>query len=582
MTEISEIVRRKNARFFLLIALAVAPYLNSLPNEFTLDDGPIIVNNPLVHSLKQTPRIFSSGYWPEADADKLYRPLVIWSYALNFALVGNHPAGFRVFNIALYAVCVLLVFRLIQRLFDDQRLALATAVLFAVHPIHVEAVASIVGRAELMMSAFVLLSLLCYLKVATATTPGRYAKNLGASLVCFFLALLCKEKAVALVALVPLVDATRSLREGDVRRVLRQNARFYVVFAAVAALYFCIRVVVLGAVTSAQVGSPQTGSYALLAGAPFATRWVTPLRALGGYWKLLIWPSGLSAFHDVRMEPGFMSFDVVWPLVVAMAVCAWVIWSARKRHAEVFFSIGFFALTFLPVSNFTVPIGTVLAERLIFLASLGFSLLVGQFLSQTRKPVLIVLLGLLAIFGGLRIGSRNTDWKNNIAIGEAALQVDPHSAHAIDNLAVAYLVEGDDKRAEDLLLQAVKITPLNWSPYLNLGNLYAMRGQSDQADRWYAKAAELNPENPKPHFNRGLLAAQKGKFDEAISLYRRALELDPHMAVAHNALGAALARQKKFSEAEAAFRRALELDPANQEAQQNLETLKKVRRQPVR
>lgn len=572
--------RKPDRAAWLLLALALLPYLNSLPNEFTNDDLPIILENRLVRHVSQIPRIFLSGYFDERDTDHVYRPLPILTYNLNYALVGERPAGFRVVNLALYTASVLLARRFTLRMFGDGRQAVFAAAIFAAHPVHAEAVVNIIGRAELLASFFGWLTLLCFLRAREAATAGAHARALGGSLFCFFLALLSKDNAIALLAVVPLCDAARALRDRQSLLTLRVSWRLYVAFLAVAVIYLAARFSAIGVLAAAHIPDTGSGSWIPLAHVPLRTRVATALTAWGGYFRLLAWPRALSAHHEVPITSAWGSLEALWPLLGVGALSVGWGWSLRRRCVEVFFGLAFAAVYFLPVSNLIIPIGPLLAERVLFMPLYGIALTLAWMLTRLPPRPAVALVAVLALAGGARTALRNLDWRDNVLLWESAQRVYPRSAHIADNLGVAYAARGDAARAEALFLLSIELGPLNWSPHLNLGNLCAQQGRWTEAERHYRRAAELNPDNYRPHFNLGLMFMQLGRIEEAIRAYRHALELDPRKSVAHNALGAALARLGRFEEAEASFRRALELDPVNENARRNLDLVRRARAHP--
>jgi hypothetical protein len=195
----------------LVALLATLPFLNTFGNDFAFDDKLAIVENPLIKHLQNIPTLFASGYWAQSPRmGKLYRPLVTSSYAINYALGGLQPLGYHLLNLMLHLGVCLLLYRLALRLFHHREGALVAAALFAVHPLHTEAVTGIVGRAEVCAAFFFLLAWWWDLEGG-----GRW-RYVAGSLVAFGLALLSKEHAVALPAVLVLSDLyTAKARDGQ-------------------------------------------------------------------------------------------------------------------------------------------------------------------------------------------------------------------------------------------------------------------------------------------------------------------------------------------------------------------------------
>jgi hypothetical protein len=233
-----------------LFAFAALLYLNTLQNAFVLDDRSLVETNPLIRSLADVPTLFATDYSaPNAKAG-LYRPLVTTSYALNFAVGGREPRGYHGVNLALHALVSVLVWALYRRLSGDALTAGAAAFLFAAHAVHTEAVANVVGRAELLSAFLFLLSLLSYL--GSRGAQGRRRTRLVlASLSAYLLALLSKESAVTLLGVILLYDfvyreeRARSLLPRLWGMVLRRW-RVYAGYLLATLFYLGIRFLALG------------------------------------------------------------------------------------------------------------------------------------------------------------------------------------------------------------------------------------------------------------------------------------------------------------------------------------------------
>ena len=276
-----------------MLVIATLPYVNAIPNGFVLDDE-LIEKDPRIHALS-VGRIFSTGYWDTVNRDPrgdVYRPLAVLSYAINYRLSGQWPAAFHAVNIVLHAVTSVLVLAFVHALLGDRWIAFAAALLFAAHPVHTEAVTSVVGRAEIQSALFLLIALI--LHVRHYALPGlRPGVWLAVAVVSFALALLSKETAVAgpaLVVLVGLVDPTAGRSRG-----LQRAFRVAVLYLLVVGGYLAARIAVLGTATVGSNGQPG-----LLYGEPLLVRALTGLHLLLLYGKLLVWPVVLSADYSFR------------------------------------------------------------------------------------------------------------------------------------------------------------------------------------------------------------------------------------------------------------------------------------------
>lgn len=538
---VKTLVGRNGAALAAAAVLAILCYLNTCQNRFVFDDVDVISRNPLVTGpVLDLPRIFSSHYWlhltPRGD---LYRPLVIASYALNYRLSGQDPAGYHAVNLALHALCSALVVWLGLRFGLGKGGSLAAGLLFAAHPIHTEAVAGLVGRAELMSAAAILAGWAIHLG-APAAGPARTA----ALMVSLSAGLLSKENAAVLPGL---------MLVGDLWRVKRGEAKW----RAVAPAYLACGLVIAGwLVLRASLlepypaGSGYEGPFRLV---PSFARILTALDVMGRYVALLILPLSLSADYSFEQIPVLTSWSSASVLIPALLLVAMTAIGIRRLAFAVPARVDglcllLFVVAVAPVSNLLVPIGTIMGERLIYLPSVGFCLLLPALWAGLRgarppSPALRRLgagaVCFLTAAYSIRTIERNRDWKDQLTLFSATTAASPRSAKAHYNLGVAL---------EDA-------------------------GRREEALEEYLTAASINPADARSHHNAGLLLAAMGRTGEATAELDRAARLDPTLPRVFSSLGAALTQAGRKAEAEAAFRSALERDPADHVALYNLGTL---------
>ncbi|HSG46951.1 MAG TPA: hypothetical protein VLA43_03950, partial [Longimicrobiales bacterium] len=351
----------------LVVAAAVLVYLNALGNGFAYDDIVIVRDNPLVHGLGDPLRIWLSPYWPGSEAmlRGLYRPLTSFVFALQWDLGGGAPWVFHGVSVLLHACVALLLYRLLNAVVG-WRGATAGAVLFAVHPVHVEAVANVVGQGELLSAVMVLGAAVIHAeRPRTGVAPSRQVLVA----VLFLGALLAKEHAIVLPVLLLSVDGAQGRWRHSGWGA--ETARSLILLLAVAAVYLTLRWVVLGGTLSGEASTFL----------PFLqeprTRILMALRVWPEYARLLLAPVQLSATYDpgVLPPPQGVTPGVVGGAVLLLAALGAVV-TPRAWPA-----IGWGALWFLaavlPVSNLVLPIGSVLAERTLYLPSVALALWTG-------------------------------------------------------------------------------------------------------------------------------------------------------------------------------------------------------------
>lgn len=458
-------------KLLLIFLAAWAVYWNSLDGEFVFDDTSIVQNNSQIRSLAPSnlKHIFGSHYWQTAAGQGgLYRPVVVLSYALNYAAGQLDPWGYHFINVLLHALSAVLVFLIVQDLFGEGTFAFWSGLLFALHPIRTEAVAYVVGRAESLAALFFLAAWWLYLR-------GRWA----AAATAFLLAALSKESALTFLAVPVLTDLVRGRKGGW---------RAYAALAAAAAAALGLRYAVLGGLAPLAI----SGSSNPLAAAGTGTRLLTATAVLGKYLWLLVWPAALSADYSFNQIPPLVA---PWSatflagaagIVAAAGGTAW----AWRRSKPLFLCGAFFLATFSLTSNFLRPIGTIMAERLLYLPSLGFTCAVAYL--ATRRHAATPALILLAVLYGGRTVARNADWHDHLALFSSAAEVSPHSSLVQANLANALLYgKGDATGAARHAIEALRIEPGDPAAYMTLGDAYAQLGDFPQAVRAYLQVEQL-------------------------------------------------------------------------------------------
>lgn len=402
-----------------LLLLAVVAYANSFPAAFIQDDLHIVKNNPLVKSCDLY-LIFTTDYWHGVENSGLYRPLTILSLALNRLLTGLEPWGFHLVNLLLHAGVTVLIWLTLPRWGVPLLAALLSAVFFAVHPIHTEVINEAVGRSELLVAIFVLLALFF------ARSDGRWTKTLVC--ISFALALLAKEHGIVLLGLLPLFDAyhDRTLL------VWRRRWPLYLGMVVITALWMVLR---LYGVDHAGPRSIYSMTAVPLAYLPWDQRVLTALQYQWVYLGKLLVPLELHAVYSLPdLPPILVSLWSPRALLVVLAtlLAAGLTIYGWRRRAWWALPVAAYVVTFTPTANIVMPIGVTMAERLAYLPSLWFCVLLGwggddalRRWSSWRKPLLAIVIG-YALFLTGSTGMRNRDfvsepvlWQREVVVNEA-------------------------------------------------------------------------------------------------------------------------------------------------------------------
>lgn len=500
-------MRRAPALALAVAALAAAIFGDSVRNGFALDDEPLLISNPYLRDLGNAPRFFSSDYWAPTQASGLYRPLVTLSYALDRAVLGVSPAGHHAVNVALHALCSALVALLALCLFGDLRVAAMTGALFAAHAVHAEVAASVAGgRPELLAACFGLLSLLAYAGWRGEGASPRAHRLQLASYAAFAAALLCKESALAFAVGIPLVDWVSAEGGRGAPRVRDlasgRRMRVYAGYAIVALAVVGLRIGALGAEALPPV-RPLDNPLAVV---PVAPRIATALWVAVRYAGLLVFPLHLSYDYSYAQIPVVASVgDLRWLAGAAFVAAygAFLAWAARRARAA-FFAAAFSLAAFLPVSNAMVPIGTILAERLLYVPSIGFCLLVA-----------------LALRAATRRATDSPRAASALLLSFTAIPVALHAARAFDRAR--------DWRSESTLwLHDLRVAPMSAKVQSNAGAVLAEAGRHEEALGRFEAAIAIGPEGyAEPLRGAVLSLLALGRFEEAEAMYERAVRYGP-------------------------------------------------------
>ncbi|MGP8246139.1 MAG: tetratricopeptide repeat protein [Bryobacteraceae bacterium] len=574
---------RHTLQIAALWALALAAYSNSFAGGFVFDNVPIVQNDPRIRAATadNIGLIFTWEYWFDSGTSGLYRPLTTLSYLFDYAVLGNgsSPSGYHAVNLALHCLNIALVYALGLAILGDSFPALALAALWAVHPSLVESVTNIVGRADLLAAFGVLAGLLCYMRRASAAGRKRIAW-LAALAGAQAIALFSKESGAVLPLLMALADFTWARKETWRNRVVP-----YAVLILPFAAFFCLRWQLHTHMLVPFSENPLTG-------AGFWTARMTAVKVIGKYLWLFVWPARLSADYYFNAVPLFGWRPWSWEdakALIALAACAGLVLLAirfRRRNRPLFFLLGFFFVALAPASNLFIPIGSMMAERFLYLPSVGLAgCLVIAAAAIARAAHLRrawwkwAALGFVCLAFGLRTHARNFDWRDDESLWTSAIRAYPESARPHNNLGNLLLARSDLPGAIAELEAALRIRPDYAEAHYNLGKALArMPGRLPQAITEYRAALRDRPDySPTLHYTYAhislgdALARAPGRMPDAIAQYEQALKLDPNSAEAHYDLGTALAWMPgKTPEAMAEWQAALRLQPDLAEAHYNL------------
>jgi Flp pilus assembly protein TadD len=570
-------------------------YLPMLKNGFVNWDDPGVVEQNLhIRSLS----LNSIQWWFSNFYKGFFIPLTWFSLALDYRIGGLDPWFFHLHNLFLHLVNTTLVFFLGMKLFplafneenSDGKAAwvgaasMASAVFFGLHPLHVEPVAWVTGRKDLLCGMFCFASLLVYLDYGTSAV-SKYWK-LALCFGFFVLALLSKPMAVTLPFVLIILDGWPLKRlKAHPWKCLAEKIPFYLLM-----VFAC---------ASAIAGESDENALASLKTIPWGFRVMNAFHSLLFYLEKTLAPFGLSALYPIRLKNAFSATYVISALLVFLGfmICFW----NRKKHPNLPVMGLFYALTLAPTLGFIAIGGQAAADRYFYIPSLGIFLGLGAFLPwffQRRIWLGWGLIGFLTAFWGVATWGQVSYWHDSISLWEHVLKTEPrNSSAAYSNLGEAYRMANRMDESINLLNTATKFGPLLRDPHNAKGKVLFAQGAREEAAQEFNKGIELDPQNGWALSYLDVINSQKGERKRALAerraalvanpddawshledafIYRQfgvpdaareqlqmAVKLDPNFAEAFNMLGGVFCLEGNLEKSTAAYQRATHLEPQN-------------------
>ena len=480
-----------------------------------------------------------------------WHPLTWLSHMLDWQLFGPAAGGHHATSLVLHVVNTILCFLVLERLTGAFWRSALVAALFGIHPLHVESVAWVSERKDVLSTFFWFLGLGAYVAYVRAPHPARYA------LVLLALAagLATKPMLVTFPAVLLLLDWW------PLGRLTAQNA----VRLAVEKLPLFALVVASSLVTFAV--QSRGGAVGSLARFPLAVRVENALVSWVTYLRKTVWPVDLSVFYP-HPEALLPPLHVVAATCMLIAVTAWAV-HGRLRRPHVLVGWLWYLGTLVPVIGIVQVGAHALADRFTYVPLIGIFIAVAWSVpAPARALQTVVVAALLAL--ALRTQAQVAVWKDSVSLFEHAIGLSGRNGLAHLNLGIALNERGDLDRAIAHLEESLRIRPGQAEAENALGNAWLDRGEPDRAMTHFAAALRIAPDYAMALTNLGYVLTRTGRPAEAIPLHEHALRVDPTFANAENHLGLALSRTGSRAPALRHFQRAVELDPRNADALNNL------------
>ena len=532
--------------YLLLAAAVLVVYGQTLHFDFvTYDDPDYVTANPHV----QAGLTWAGIVWAFTSSFAgNWFPLTWLSHMVDCAIFGLDSGWHHFTNVCLHIVSSLVWFAVLQRMTGARWRSAIVAFLFALHPLHVESVAWVAERKDVLSGLFWVLTLWSYVAYTKRPSPFRYLSTLG----LFCLGLMAKQMLVSLPLILLLLDQW-PLRRGI--RIL-EKLPFFAASVAASAVAFLVH--------------QKEGATAYVVLVPAVVRFENALVSYVVYILKMVWPSGLAVFYPYPLE------SLVLPAAIAGIVLGAVTaLSVREFPRRPYFTVGWlwYVVTLVPVIGLIQVGAQARADRYTYLPMIGLAISlvwgVSEWLQdwpRARMAMAAVAASGCLILTWLQVGY----WRDSASLYQHAIAVTSDNYVARFNLALVLEARGEPAEAAAQLRETVRIRPFFATAHLELGQLLARLSQPEEGLRELQTAVRLQPDLASAHLGLGSVLAALGRRDEAAVEFSEAIRLQPENADAHYNLGIALAQADKLPEAAREFEATVRLKPEDAEAHFNL------------
>lgn len=558
----------------VLVVLTVVVYWQVRSFELVnWDDPSYVTDNPnLAAGLT-----WDSAWWALTTGYSPYwHPMTWWSHLLDVSLFGANIGGYHLTSLAFHAANTLLVFVLFRSMTGAVGRSAFLAAVFAVHPLHVESVAWIAERKDVLSTVFWALAAAAYVRYVRRPSWRRYLPVV----LLFGLALMAKPMVVTLPAVLLLLDIWPLQR-------VRLDAADWPAWRR--ALADKVPLLVLGLLTTAATIAVQhrVGAMAGLDALSWQFRLSNAIVSYGEYLWKTVWPAGLAAFYPFREYP------LVLVIAVAVGLAAATAFVVAQRRRRPYLLVGWlwYGLTLAPVIGLLQAGEQRLADRFLYVPMLGLLIIVawgvpdlldrtrtatGRVTAPRRYPMLLPAAAVAIVIAcAVTAHAQVAHWRNSLTLWEHAVRVTPDSYLAFENLGQALRERGRYDEAIASYRQALALSPPRSPGYQavihnSLGLVLTRAGRNAEARASFEAATRLDPRFAEARSNLGNALAAVGEFGKAVEEYRVAVDLDPDATETRVGLGSALLSAGDPGGAAAAYTEALRLDPALAQAHNGL------------
>ncbi|MCI5157798.1 MAG: tetratricopeptide repeat protein [Candidatus Electrothrix sp. AUS1_2] len=567
------LLRQPTFGLVIITLITILIYQNNLAGDFLIDDSFFVYNNPSIRSLANTPSFFfSSESMSHDDSDwgtKIYRPIRTLTYALDYHIYGLNSVGYRFSNLLLHITVCITLFYLAKGLAFPSLAAFFGTLLFAIHPVHVEAVSWISSRADLLGLLFLNLSLIFYIKYRNCANHPFFLLivAIGMSLLAYF----SKEATVPLPGLIIAFDFAVT-RSTDIRRFFRSRFPAWLLFSLALFVYLVIRYRITGKFSQDQDwwGGTIYSNFLMMA------------KATAIYIRLLVFPVQLKLHYIITPVYSLLDSKVIFSLLLILCTFIIIFFMSRQNRIISFLLVWFY-ITLIPIANI-IPISlSMMAERFMYLPSAGPILVFGygawiiyEKIHYKKKFFLRVVIAVylfILIICSYRVITRNRVFINNLYLSASAVATSPKSAFAHYGYAEAlYLIKEDYDAALAEFDKAIQLCPDLVGAFTGQAKIYIRMGDFQSAKIKAKRAIELDGTNAKNWVIFGDISTALKNFTSAELHYKRATELSENYFDAYFKLGKLFQDTERYREALLYYKKCLHLNRFHVKTNYNIAT----------
>ena len=488
-----EFLSRDSHVILTLILAAIIVYALCLPNQMFWDDEDFILKNMFIKDWQFWPRFFTDNIIAGTHlVSNYWRPLLQTIFAIEWHLWSDWVWGWHAVSILCHAAAAGMLFLVINNLLNNRTLAILTALLWVVHPVHTEAVVYPNSMGDSLATTLVLTGVYFYIKFRRSHQSAIKSPDWWIALIMSPLALLSKETGILLIAFIALADfffltpSTRFIKK--IKTILTALWPFILI----ATVYMVLRATVLNFNNSFNFYNQDTQFTT-----HFDVRLATFFRAISLYAGFIFTPYDLRVERLIDPAQSFYELDVLW----GIALCTALIWLAKhnwNKRPVIAFGVLWFFTGILPTSNLLVIINAFVYEHFLYTSLIGIILIVLTFALESannkkKRTIFLAIMMAVILAAGIRSAWRCLDWRTAIDFYEKLAPSVPTSYRVINNMGMAYAEKGIVEKAKETYQKAIALDPSNAVAYHNIANIYRDAKESDLAQQYYEKAIELQP-----------------------------------------------------------------------------------------